>query len=86
MARLGICLVQIARKYRKDYDKDILSVRAKIFTRTGELFGVWVDLEYDDDTSQTTIASTKSSTKKSSSVSFEPKSRKKGLLARLLGL
>lgn len=79
-----------ARKYRKDYDQDLLSVRAKIVTRTGELFGVWVDLEYDDDTpAQTPKAktTTKSTTKKSSSsLSPKSKSHKKGLLARLLGL
>lgn len=37
----------VAKKYHKDYDKDILSVRAKIFSRDGDIFGVWVDLEYD---------------------------------------
>lgn len=37
----------VAKKYHKDYDKDILSVRAKIFSRDGYIFGVWVDLDYD---------------------------------------
>lgn len=37
-----------ARLYRQDYDEPILTVRAKIYSNTGQLFGVWVDLEYDE--------------------------------------
>lgn len=37
-----------ARLYREDYGKD-LSVRAKIYSSNGEIFGIWVDLDYDED-------------------------------------
>ena len=36
-----------ARMYRQDYNED-LTVRAKIYSKDGSIFGAWVDLPYDE--------------------------------------
>lgn len=81
-----------AHLYRQDYDEPILTVRAKIYSNTGQLFGVWVDLEYDENDkpkhpkqqSRPKISGTTAN--KNTMVSKTPKPKNKGFLTRLLGL
>ncbi len=85
----------IARRYRQDYPKDScqnLSVRAKIYSSNGEIFGVWVDLEYDENTRPRRDKTANNSTKTQKTVTatktqiHTPTPKKKGLLARLFNL
>lgn len=66
--KIGYLSKKFARRYRKDYGQS-LTVKARIFSRTGTLFGVWVDLPYDGDGFQSSSRrSTNSKLKKQSSI------------------
>lgn len=46
---IGYLSRQIAREYRQDYSQPFLTVRAKIFSRDNTMYGVWVDLDYEEE-------------------------------------
>lgn len=62
--KIGHLSKAYARLYRKEYGES-LTVRARIYSRTGSLYGVWVDLPYGGDgyqPSKQSVGQTKKST------------------------